>query len=162
MPCTSDGYPETPTKRNAQLQTVAAHLVYFNKCAGVRTHSSIVADSKDSFCRRDRAELLCSALNDLLINDEPKFSAIVYNGREPKARRLADWWEEHQRIDDARKKREAVQAAEARAKAESTVRGLVGTKQVFTYEDVVRLVQKIQEAQVSVQARRRVDLPEGD
>lgn len=47
--------------------------------------------------------LLCQLLNGL--NDE-QTSTIVYNGCNKQARKLADWWERHQKLDKEREEME--------------------------------------------------------
>lgn len=43
--------------------------------------------------------LLCSLIKKL---SEAQLETIVYNGRDKDSRRLADWWEEHQKLDNER------------------------------------------------------------
>lgn len=44
-------------------------------------------------------EMLCSLIRAMT---EPELNAIVYNGRDPMSRKLADWWEEHKAEDEKR------------------------------------------------------------
>ena len=57
--------------------------------------------------------LLCETLNNL---PKSKMDAIVYNGRDPKARKLADWWDAHQKADRERKAKEKADAKTAATK----------------------------------------------
>lgn len=59
---------------------------------------------------------LCSVLRNM---SEDKKNKIIYDGRNPKARDLADWWDRHQKADLAREEKEAKKEAlieSARAK----------------------------------------------
>jgi hypothetical protein len=48
---------------------------------------------------------LCAFLRKLYAADVNAFEAIIYNGRNPSARKLADWWDRHRRNDSYEKQR---------------------------------------------------------
>ena len=58
------------------------------------------------------SDVLCSAI---LGFSEVEENAIIYDGRSKQARQLADWWEDHQERDKARKLREKEARAEEKA-----------------------------------------------
>lgn len=47
----------------------------------------------------DPTPALCAFLKKLKRDDVWKFDALVYNARDRMSRNLADWWEEHQKVD---------------------------------------------------------------
>ena len=57
---------------------------------------------------------LCSLISDM---DEGRKDVLLYNGRVKSCRWFANWWEEHQRIDVERMRRENHQRADKVAKA---------------------------------------------
>lgn len=52
---------------------------------------------------------LCDACRNMT---EDQKQEIIYDGRNPSARKLADWWEEHQEADRRREAKEAKDAAD--------------------------------------------------
>lgn len=120
MPCTCD-YPD-PSRKQRELTRVAELLLFIKsrhptvtipaKCRQVANDD--YPDTKLADLYTQRLCSLCSKLPD----------SFIYYGRDPECRALADWWDEHQAMDAARKKREAEQAAKkkriAKAKAKLT------------------------------------------
>jgi hypothetical protein len=51
----------------------------------------------------DATVMLCTLCRGMT---EAQMTATIYNGRIPHARKLADWWEAHQKADAAREARE--------------------------------------------------------
>jgi hypothetical protein len=109
MPCTSN-YPD-PTSRNRLLQSTAARLVYVNTALKRIVTPKMREAAKNVYCTSDYVETLCTLLTHLQKNDEPLFDKIVYDARSADARKLATWWEKHQRADAERIKREAADNA---------------------------------------------------
>lgn len=97
MPCRSD-YME-PNNRERQLQETAQLLGYVL----VETDQPVpgpVADAANNiYCATDLVPDLCRAIREM---DQATFDRIVYNARDPRSRRLADWWERHDAADQAR------------------------------------------------------------
>lgn len=109
MPCRSD-YME-PTQKERLLQETAQHLVYVRMStnSGQAVDKNLKAAAKDIYCRKDYVATLCSAIRAL--TDE-QMNRIVYDGRNPKARSLADWWEKHLEADRIREEQERKEAQE--------------------------------------------------
>lgn len=99
MPCRSD-YME-PTQKESLLQETAQLLIYvrMNTKSGVKIDDKLKAAARDIYCRRDYVPELCAAMHELT---EDQMDRIVYDGRNRDARRLADWWDEHQEADRKR------------------------------------------------------------
>lgn len=99
MPCRSD-YME-PTKKEALLQETAQLLIYVlaNTNRGDKVTERLRNASRDIYCRDDYVPELCAAIRALTEEEQDR---IVYDGRNPDARRLADWWDKHQEADRKR------------------------------------------------------------
>ena len=110
MPCRSD-YMEPNLKEQA-LQETAQLLIYVRKNtnSGVKITDKLKRAANDIYCRHDYVPELCSAIRAL--TDE-EMNRIVYDGRNPTARKLADWWDKHEEAD---RRREAAEAEERRRK----------------------------------------------
>lgn len=64
----------------------------------------------------DATLLLCNTIKDFTDAEQ---QTILYNGRDPMSRRLATWWEEHERLDELRNDSDRRTAAERIARAEA-------------------------------------------
>lgn len=101
-----------PTVAERQLREAAKHLVYLSNAMGLNIHESTRAAAADIYGGQDglgdrRVAHLCRTLQNM---SEEELSKHVYDGRKPQARRLADWWDEHQREDWKRREAEAKEA----------------------------------------------------
>lgn len=107
MPCNSD-YME-PNFREQELQNTAQLLVYvrMNTNSGVKVTEKLRNAANNIYCRDDFVPELCAAIRELTEEQEDK---LIYDGRNPQARKLADWWEKHQAADKLREQREAAEA----------------------------------------------------
>ena len=111
MPCRSD-YME-PTARETESKRVAKHIIYlYTKLDIVKHIPQTVHDAaKNTYGDANRCDeftkLLCGTIQGYPIHD---VHAIIYNGRDAEARKLADWWDEHQIVDKRREKEEAKEA----------------------------------------------------
>lgn len=103
MPCRSE-YLEA-TARERESHEVAKHLVYlFEQTGDLHLLEDNILEAADSVYGNTHmvdmwTEKLCSILERL---PEEVLDKYVYNGRDRRARRLADWWENHQWFDDKR------------------------------------------------------------
>jgi hypothetical protein len=90
-----------PTQKERLLQETARLLIYvrMNTKSGVKVSSRLRAAACDVYCRKDYVSELCDAIRSLTEEEQAR---IVYDGRNPEARRLADWWDEHQEADRKR------------------------------------------------------------
>ena len=99
MPCRSD-YME-PNGKERLLQETAQLLVYvrMNTNSGVKVSNKLKSSARDIYCHQDYVPELCDAIRSLTEEEQAR---IVYDGRNPDARRLADWWDKHQEADRKR------------------------------------------------------------
>lgn len=105
MPCRSE-YQE-PNQREIETNRVANLLVYVTAVKDVDISGDlnrrIVSAADNSYPNiSDLDEFvatLCKILGSLT---EQELNDIVYNGRSARARRLADWWDNHQKVDAER------------------------------------------------------------
>lgn len=99
MPCRSD-YME-PNGKERLLQETAQLLVYvrMNTNSGVNVSNKLKSAARDIYCHQDYVPELCDAIRSLTEEEQAR---IVYDGRNPDARRLADWWDKHQEADRKR------------------------------------------------------------
>jgi hypothetical protein len=106
MPCQSDHLE--PNAREKESVEVCKHLLYVLSRIDKETASlprfDLVQGAKDAYGVVNRldehtAELcrLCRGMN------RKQRDTIMYDGRNPQARRLADWWDHHKAYDLARK-----------------------------------------------------------
>jgi len=108
MPCNSDYM--APTGYELQIVKVAGLFLYVNDQLGRTVHSEVkmLADHRN-YCRvtREAGDRIVASLCALMTSLDPEtLDQIVYKTRSHAARRLADWWEEHQAAD---RKREAAE-----------------------------------------------------
>lgn len=100
MPCKSD-YME-PTVKERQHRQAAQLLVYVHGKLGQPVPKKLSAAAADIYGGADgekNMEFLCTLIRNM---SEEQRERIVYNGRDPMARRLADWWDEHEAEDAKR------------------------------------------------------------
>lgn len=113
MPCVSD-YME-PNGKERRLQQTAQLLMYvrYNTNSGIKVDNKLKRAAADIYCKVDYVPELCAAIRAL---SPEEVERIVYDGRNPEARKLADWWEEHQAADAARLAKEQREKEEAAAR----------------------------------------------
>lgn len=101
MPCNSDHME--PTTRERQYREAAQLLIYVYRSLGLTPiHPQLRADAA-SIYGGNHGEKNMGTLCGLLKNmTEVQLAKIVYDGRNPEARRLADWWDEH-KAEDAKR-----------------------------------------------------------
>ena len=96
MGCRSD-YME-PSGREKESKRVCEFIVYVNDKLGHVTTQWITDGANHVYgnaCRLDQAtNILCDLCSEL--SEE-----ILYNGKDRTARRLANWWDDHQQSDKA-------------------------------------------------------------
>lgn len=107
MPCRCD-YMEA-TEREEESRQVCILLKYLLKAMNIPVSKEIekgvnyYGDLENLDKNTDR---LCGLCNDLSEAEKDKY---IYNGKNKDARRLADWWDEHQLADKKRILREEKQ-----------------------------------------------------
>ena len=71
------------------------------------------------YCNEDKCDdftaLLCNTIESESVHE---VHAIIYNGRDRTARKLADWWDNHQQHDAEREAREATEAKDKQEREE--------------------------------------------
>lgn len=109
MPCRSD-YDE-PNARQAESKRVASHLLYLLPAIGLKPTKAETDEWKEAASEYYGNEpkvdnwtaLLCSTIRSMSTAEQDKY---IYDGKNAKARALADWWERHQQWDKERKAQE--------------------------------------------------------
>lgn len=105
MPCNSDYL--APNHREQLLQETAQHLLYLRVSMGDDFISdNLRRSAKDIYCNTDYVAELCEAIRNL---SEEDLNRVVYDGRNPQARKLADWWDKHQEADRKRIQQEQME-----------------------------------------------------
>lgn len=97
MPCNSDYM--NPTKKELRLKETAEFLVFVRKKTGRHVDKKLRETSEAIYPKIDYVSELCYEIGNL---SEDMLDAVVYNGRDKRSRKLADWWEEHQKADKQR------------------------------------------------------------
>lgn len=116
MPC-SCSHME-PSAREQESQRVCQLLAYALPLNGETVSADIKAGAASLYGRVDQVDELTDRLCKLCDTmPEPLKSKVIYDGRNPGARKLADWWDEHQKEDKLRKDKEATAARRAAIKA---------------------------------------------
>jgi hypothetical protein len=84
-------------KKTAQLlQYVMRALNYFPVSI-----SDVEKSINNPYSKNDYTATLCGIIRQLTPNE---MNTIVYDGRNSEARALADWWDEHQKVDEKHQK----------------------------------------------------------
>ena len=106
MPCNAD-YMD-PTQRERDSREVAVLLHHLARKLGMVTSSELSAAASGLLGDVGRLDEFTAELCSLLrgLNDH-KMNLYVYDGRDPMARRLADWWDKHQEADRIREEKES-------------------------------------------------------
>ena len=108
MPCNSDHLEAT---RRESYNRLTAQLIVYLK--GRAASPQEKADAANYYGGADYTAELCAMLTAMSPEDANR---LVYDGRNAMARKLADWWEEHQKADKLRINRERRDAMRRRAK----------------------------------------------
>jgi hypothetical protein len=111
MPC-SDGVPPSC----GESHDTAKLIQYVAEQMGFELPVWIIDAARsaygDHMRNGDLTEILCGTIRGMTPEQENR---IVYNGRDPMSRRLADWWERHEEIDRQRLVAEAARVERGRA-----------------------------------------------
>ena len=98
MPCRSDDLEDT--KKETEAVVVCQLLCYLLPMLAKSIPSYIRSAQTDRTLAvaqiDDNTALLCSTIQEM---SEEQQNRLIYDGRNSKARKLADWWKKHQRID---------------------------------------------------------------
>lgn len=112
MGCRSD-YMEA-TAQEAESKYVCTLLVYVLEAQGKEVPVEIVKGANEYYgdvqALDANTALLCGTIRGFTKKEQDR---ILYDGKNPAARKLADWWENHQEVD---RQREAEEAKEKKNK----------------------------------------------
>lgn len=97
MPCNSEYMRQNDYEK--RLQETAQLLVFAMRKLGQSPTPVMTETADNDYARYDFTPDLCKLINGL---SEFEVDQIIYNGRDPMSRRLADWWERHQKADKER------------------------------------------------------------
>ena len=103
MPCRSDHME--PTAQERHRKTAANLLLYvYNKTDRI-VEQWMTRRAADYYGGKDDACIvkLCEVLTDMETSERDD---LLYNNRDRVARRLADWWEDHLKVDSDRRQQE--------------------------------------------------------
>ena len=118
MGCRSD-YMEA-TAQEVESKHVCTLLVYVLEALGKEVPVAIVKGATeyygDTAALDANTALLCGTINGFTKKEQDR---ILYNGKSPAARKLADWWENHQEVDRKRLAQEAQDKKNKRLKAKA-------------------------------------------
>ena len=105
MPCRSDHME--PRARESESRRVAGHLCYLLPLVKAPVSESLKQTASNMYGSEKECDSLtaqlCSLIRSLSASESDRF---IYNGRNANARKLADWWENHQEVDRLREEQE--------------------------------------------------------
>ena len=113
MPCNSEHMNARPDE--VLSRETAKLIVYLNTKLGITTPAWIATAADEYYGAEDRVDevvsLLCTTIRGMTTE---QVDTIVYNGKDETARKLADWWDEHQKADAIRETADLKAAADLR------------------------------------------------
>lgn len=105
MPCNSDYM--NPTHHEVESKLACEFLAYALPALGKPVPEWVATAAREYYGNpkrlNDATVMLCTLCRAMT---EAQKSAVIYDGRNAKARALAGWWEEHQKADVEREARE--------------------------------------------------------
>lgn len=111
MPCDSS-YLE-PTDYEEESIRVLECLSYALEITSKDVPQWVKEGASNCYGDTDRLDKAVVMLCDVCTNMDED---LIYNGRNPKARKVADWWDEHKKADEIRIMKEERDAEEKRVK----------------------------------------------
>lgn len=101
MPCYSDYM--APTAKEKYCTETAQLLRYVMRALNYFpvSISEVEKSIEDPYSKKDYTAILCSIIRQM---NTDELNTVVYDGRNSAARALADWWDEHQKVDEEHKK----------------------------------------------------------
>lgn len=110
MPCNTDHME--PTARERHQREAAQHLVYIHGKINQLVPARLAAAASDIYGGQtdEWVKFLCTMLKEM--TDE-QIDRIVYDAKDKRSRSLADWYEEHAKVDAQHEWIEGVEAAKA-------------------------------------------------
>lgn len=118
MPCNTDHME--PTARERHQREAATHLVYIYGRMGQPVPAEVARCAADIYGGQtdEWVKFLCTMLKEMTPDQIDKF---VYDAKDKRSRALADWYEEHAKVDAQREWIEGVEAAKANPEDFDTV-----------------------------------------
>jgi hypothetical protein len=96
-----------PTAHERYSRETAALIVYANGRLGFNSAAWIVKAAQDPYgaplLHDDFTRTLCTLCREMTPEQQAE---VIYDGRNPEARKLADWWDKHKASDAAREAEE--------------------------------------------------------
>lgn len=115
MPCRSDHME--PIEREIETKAVCGHIIYIMNCLDSDYPEGLTDSYNNIYPSQEETDkwtaYLCSVLHSFSPEEEDR---IVYEARDAESRKLADWWEEHQRKDRERENVERQKQREDQAR----------------------------------------------
>ena len=112
MPCRSDYMEQTGIEK--RFQETCQLLIYVKEQLGLEVSDKLRESADTMYCKDDRVAELCDVITKLDAGDREEL--IYGNPKDKTARKLADWWEEHEAADRARREKEAKEARKKKLK----------------------------------------------
>lgn len=119
MPCRTD-YDNSYYRAQQHNRECAEMAVWLGFQLGLNVNKAIqsaVVSGKNV----GQTEAMCETLTSL---DKDVYYPIIYNGRDPMARKVADWWDRHQEFD---RKRLVQEKEDARKNRVGALADVIGT-----------------------------------
>jgi hypothetical protein len=119
MPCRGPE-PVTPTQKGVESRRTCQMLVYILEMFDQHIEDWITEGAKeDEYCwypeyLDEATRMTCEWCKHAIETGQE--DTVIFDAHSRKARRLADWWEEHQELDKKREKAKKAKAKKARAK----------------------------------------------
>ena len=101
MPCRSD-YLDPSDYEKSISETVSSLIYLTNELGQTNTKEMAEAYKKSYFSKEEGDKwvaMLCAKIRTL---SPEQLESIVFNAHSKKARKLADWWEDHEKADNKR------------------------------------------------------------
>lgn len=130
MPCNCD-YME-PNAAEKNTKQTAQNLIYVYKSLG-KDIPSAYKDAAETYypnihLLNEIVIDLCSTIRQMTDEQRDK---IIYDGRNSDARKLADWWEKHQKADEARIKKEKLKERQKKQKEDKEYKEYLRLKEKY-------------------------------
>lgn len=114
MACTQD----SPSSEEEYRQHTAQLYIHLCRKLELTPPLWVTQAAAEAYCgEKHTAPALCNLLD---VMGSAEIDTLVYNGRDPMARKLADWWDEYKANDRGRKAYEGDEAIKRAALAKLT------------------------------------------
>lgn len=131
MPCNCDHLEPTHAEENSR--EVAQHIVWLAGKLDFLVADYVKSAAKHIYGNTAKLEEMTVKLCNLC--QLPEADEIIYNARDKKARRLADWWEKHQAADKKRVKKELAEAKDEQDRQKALAKLTPHERKLLGFED---------------------------